>query len=102
MGGLSGLKAGRTGDKAGACLDPELTFPDWEGMIPEEREGEATIHVDPQVLAKSLETLASMLPAERRAVTMRVAGPTEPVVLTADLGGGREATAVVAPVRKRQ
>ena len=86
--------------KAGGTVPEGAKFPDWRGNIPDEnREGERTINVDPQMLAQVLRTLGSMLSYENRAVQMRVAGPEEPIVLTARLSLDREAVAVVAPVR---
>ena len=85
--------------KAGGLVAKDDVFPDWRSMIPDEREGEVRIAVDPHMLARALQTLGSMLSYENCAIHMRVAGPEEPIVLTAKLGPDREAVAVVAPVR---
>lgn len=88
--------------KAGARVDAELTFPNWRDMIPAPRGGEITVSVNPIMLAQTLQTLGAMLSDESCAIEMSVAGPQQAVILTANLGGDRKATAVVAPVKTRR
>lgn len=88
--------------KSGGRVPEDVIFPDWRPMIPETREGEVCVNINPRMLARSLATLGSMLSDERCSIRMTIAGPEEKIVLTADLMCGRKAIAVIAPVRVKE